>query len=223
MLRPVRTLGPGELAYLPAGAEVADLVHGGELREVPVASLRGWLDSLPRRTSKRAPSGRWTRCRCSTAARTGSVLPATSTGPRGSGTSVYWSPPPPEVRASEGASVPPRPDGCSLMAGHPSGEPRLGTRRPGESRDASATARWGASTASSSVGTHRRADGSPWIAGNERPEQLLGSAEYWAMAWLAWRSRLWRAVAVVVARGLGVGAIRRPAAFRRSFGGNSRR
>jgi GNAT superfamily N-acetyltransferase len=47
VLRPVRTLGPGELAYLPVGAAVADLVHGGELREVPVASLRGWLDSLP--------------------------------------------------------------------------------------------------------------------------------------------------------------------------------
>jgi hypothetical protein len=47
VLRPVRTLGPGELAYLPVNAAVADLVHGGELREVPVASLRGWLDSLP--------------------------------------------------------------------------------------------------------------------------------------------------------------------------------
>jgi GNAT superfamily N-acetyltransferase len=46
-LRPVRTLGPGELAYLPVGAEVADVVHEGDLREVSVASLRGWLDSLP--------------------------------------------------------------------------------------------------------------------------------------------------------------------------------
>lgn len=46
-LRPVRTLGPGELAYLPVGAEVADLAYEGDLREVPVASIRGWLDSLP--------------------------------------------------------------------------------------------------------------------------------------------------------------------------------
>ncbi|MFA9445993.1 N-acetyltransferase family protein [Egicoccus sp. AB-alg6-2] len=46
-LRPARTLGPGELAYLPAGAEVAEVVCGGELREVPVASIRGWLDWLP--------------------------------------------------------------------------------------------------------------------------------------------------------------------------------
>jgi GNAT superfamily N-acetyltransferase len=46
-LRPVRTLGPGELAYLPVGAEVADLVSRGDLREVPIASLGGWLDSLP--------------------------------------------------------------------------------------------------------------------------------------------------------------------------------
>jgi GNAT superfamily N-acetyltransferase len=46
-LRPERTLGPGELAYLPVGVEVADIDGDGELREVPVVSLRGWLDSLP--------------------------------------------------------------------------------------------------------------------------------------------------------------------------------
>jgi hypothetical protein len=46
-LRPVRTLGPGELAYLPVGAEMADVDYEGELREVPVASLGGWHDSLP--------------------------------------------------------------------------------------------------------------------------------------------------------------------------------
>jgi GNAT superfamily N-acetyltransferase len=43
---PARTLGPGELAYLPVGARVADLDHVGDVREVAVASLGGWLDSL---------------------------------------------------------------------------------------------------------------------------------------------------------------------------------
>lgn len=47
-LRPARTLGPGELAYLPVGGDVPDLVHDGcDLREVPVGSIRGWFDSLP--------------------------------------------------------------------------------------------------------------------------------------------------------------------------------
>lgn len=46
-LRPARTLGPGELAYLSVGAEVADVGSNAELREVPVASIRGWLGSLP--------------------------------------------------------------------------------------------------------------------------------------------------------------------------------
>lgn len=46
-LHPADTLGPGELGYLPVGAEVADLDCDGELREVPVDSLRGWLASLP--------------------------------------------------------------------------------------------------------------------------------------------------------------------------------
>lgn len=46
-LGPARTLGPGELAYLPVGAEVADPSPSNELREVPVASLRSWLNSLP--------------------------------------------------------------------------------------------------------------------------------------------------------------------------------
>jgi GNAT superfamily N-acetyltransferase len=46
-LRPARTLGPGELAYLPAGDRVADLDHDARVQEVPTTSLRGWLDSLP--------------------------------------------------------------------------------------------------------------------------------------------------------------------------------
>jgi GNAT superfamily N-acetyltransferase len=47
VLGPAHTLGPAELAYLPVGARVADLHHVGDLREVAVASLRGWLESLP--------------------------------------------------------------------------------------------------------------------------------------------------------------------------------
>jgi len=47
LLQPVRTLGPGELAYLPAGAEVADVSGEDDLCEVPVASLAGWLNALP--------------------------------------------------------------------------------------------------------------------------------------------------------------------------------
>lgn len=71
MLRPVRTLVPGDLAYLPVGDAVATLLHGGELREVPVASLRGWLDSLPDEDGEeRAPLGRRTRRWRSTAVRT---------------------------------------------------------------------------------------------------------------------------------------------------------
>lgn len=46
-LRPVHTLGPAELAYLPVGGEPADVRCDGQLREVRVASLRGWLSSLP--------------------------------------------------------------------------------------------------------------------------------------------------------------------------------
>lgn len=41
------TRGPGELAYLPKGAEVADLDGGESVREVSVASIRDWLHLLP--------------------------------------------------------------------------------------------------------------------------------------------------------------------------------
>jgi hypothetical protein len=46
-LSPARAVGPGELAYLPAGARAADLDHVGDVQEVAVALLRRWLDSLP--------------------------------------------------------------------------------------------------------------------------------------------------------------------------------
>jgi GNAT superfamily N-acetyltransferase len=46
-LSPARTLGPGELAYLPVGARAADLDHVGDVQEVAAARLRRWLDSLP--------------------------------------------------------------------------------------------------------------------------------------------------------------------------------
>ena len=41
------TRGPGELAYLPKGGDVAALDGREEVREVSVASIRGWLDLLP--------------------------------------------------------------------------------------------------------------------------------------------------------------------------------
>ena len=40
------TLGPGELAYLPVGGEIAVPDRAEPLQEVTVASLRGWLESL---------------------------------------------------------------------------------------------------------------------------------------------------------------------------------
>jgi GNAT superfamily N-acetyltransferase len=46
-LRPARTLGPGELAYLPVDGEVVDLDRGHPVRAVPGPSLRSWLDTLP--------------------------------------------------------------------------------------------------------------------------------------------------------------------------------
>ncbi len=46
-LQPARTLGPGELFYLPEDGEVAVLEVGGEIEEVSVNSIRDWLDRLP--------------------------------------------------------------------------------------------------------------------------------------------------------------------------------
>jgi len=45
-LRPTRTLGPGELFYLPGGGEVATLEVAGEIEEVAVTSITDWLDRL---------------------------------------------------------------------------------------------------------------------------------------------------------------------------------
>lgn len=51
VLRPARTLGPGEVFYLPVGGdvdgEVATIEVGGEVEEVPVTSIADWLALLP--------------------------------------------------------------------------------------------------------------------------------------------------------------------------------
>lgn len=46
-VRLARSLGPAQLAYLPVGGQVAELDPGEAMREVSVASIGGWLDSLP--------------------------------------------------------------------------------------------------------------------------------------------------------------------------------
>lgn len=46
-LQPSRTLGPGQLAYLPPRADVPVPEDGGDLEEVDVAVVRDWLGSLP--------------------------------------------------------------------------------------------------------------------------------------------------------------------------------
>lgn len=46
-LEPSRTLGPGQLAYLPPDADVPVREHGEELEEARVATIRDWLESLP--------------------------------------------------------------------------------------------------------------------------------------------------------------------------------
>lgn len=46
-LSPARTLGPGQLAYLPDASEPPAVESDAEIEEVDVAAIRDWLGSLP--------------------------------------------------------------------------------------------------------------------------------------------------------------------------------